>query len=123
MTNQSSPREYSAVELTEVLQVLTRIGVIMLQSGAASFRTKETMDRFAAALHIDQFDAFVTPTKIIGIINSPLGSYTRAMRVPFLGVNMSRVSALNTMSHQAKDISSGELAAWLGSVEAAGPNY
>jgi uncharacterized membrane protein YjjP (DUF1212 family) len=123
MTDQSRLQDYSPAELAEALQVLTRIGVVMLQSGAASFRTKETMDRFAAALHIDQFDAFVTPTKIIGIINNPLGSYTRAMRIPLLGVNMSRVSALNTLSHQAKDISPDELTAWLDSVEAAGSNY
>src|SRR5687767_9908734 len=99
LTDQSETKEPSPTELAEALNVITRIGVVMLQSGAASFRTKETMDRFAAALHINQFDALVTPTKIIGIIQGPRGSYTRAIRVPSLGVNMSPVSVIHKLSH------------------------
>src|SRR5438270_343653 len=43
-------KNYSPDELNEALNVITRIGVVMLQSGSASFRAKETMERFAATL-------------------------------------------------------------------------
>jgi uncharacterized membrane protein YjjP (DUF1212 family) len=123
MIDQVQINDYSSAELDEALKVLTRIGVVMLQSGAASFRAKQTMDRFAAALQIEQFDAFVTPTKIIGIVNSPMGSHTRAMRIPLLGVNMARVNAVHALSHNAKGLSLGDLSLWLDRVEASKPDY
>jgi uncharacterized membrane protein YjjP (DUF1212 family) len=116
-------KSYSAEELAEALNVITRIGVLLLESGTASFRTKDTMDRFAVALGIEQFDAFVTPTKIIGIVNSRHGSFTRALRVPQLGVNMARVSTIHTLAHHPKDMSPAELGAWLDSVASAKPEY
>jgi uncharacterized membrane protein YjjP (DUF1212 family) len=123
MQNHLATQDYSPDELIEALNVVTRIGVLMLQSGAASFRTKDTMDRFAASLGIEQFDSFVTPTKIIGMINSRQHSYTRAMRVPLLGVNMARVSTLHVLSHHPENMTPAELSVWLDSLETAPPNY
>jgi uncharacterized membrane protein YjjP (DUF1212 family) len=114
---------YSPGELIEALNVVTRIGVLMLQSGAASSRTKETMDRFAEALGIEQFDSFVTPTKVIGVVNGGQSSYTRALRVPVLGVNMARISALHVLAHHPGDLSPASLTAWLDSVERSRPEY
>jgi uncharacterized membrane protein YjjP (DUF1212 family) len=125
VSTQPKTVDYDPDALSEALNVITRIGVLMLQSGAASFRTKETMDRFAAILGIEQFDSFVTPTKIICIINSRQGNYTRAMRVPLLGVNMSRISSIHTMSHHPTEgiDTPAQLATWLNTVEAQKPNY
>jgi uncharacterized membrane protein YjjP (DUF1212 family) len=123
MSAQAKIKDYSAEELVEALNVITRIGVLMLQSGAASFRTKDTMERFAAALGLEQFDSFVTPTKIIGIVNSRQGSYTRAMRVPLLSVNMAHISALHVLARHPKDMAPAELTTWLDSLIAAKSNY
>jgi uncharacterized membrane protein YjjP (DUF1212 family) len=116
-------REYSAEELAEALNVLTRVGVFMLESGAASFRTKDTMERFAAALGIAQFDTFVTPTKIIGIVTNSQGSFTRALRVPSLGVDMARISLIHHFAHHPQNVSPAQLGLWLDGVGAAKPDY
>jgi uncharacterized membrane protein YjjP (DUF1212 family) len=125
MYEQTRIVDYEPQDLIEALNVITRIGVLMLQSGAASFRTKETMDRFAAILGLEQFDSFVTPTKIIGIVNSRQGNYSRAMRVPLLGVNMARIASIHTMSHHPTEAvdSPKKLSTWLEGVEAEKPNY
>jgi uncharacterized membrane protein YjjP (DUF1212 family) len=123
MTDESKTRDYSAEEMLEALNVIARVGVLMLQSGAASSRTKDTMERFAAVLGLEQFDSFVTPTKIIAIINSRRGSFSRALRVPQLSVNMSRVCAMHALTHQPKVMSPAELATWLDSLEGAKPEY
>ena len=124
MTDQAKIDHYASDEFAEALNVISRTGVIMLQSGASSFRTKDTMDRFAALLGIEQFDAFVTPTKIIGIVNRPGENYTRAMRIPMLGVNMSRVSAIHTFSHHPpQQLMPSDLSKWLDSLEAEKPAY
>src|SRR5258708_4427331 len=122
-TNQVAAKEYTAAEIAEALEVITRIGVRMLRSGASSSRAKDTMDRFAAILSVDQFETFVTPTKIISVINGKQGSFTRAMRVPLLGVNMSAMTKIRALTFGNHKMTPAALTAWLDALEAEKSNY
>ncbi|MFN7210790.1 MAG: threonine/serine exporter family protein, partial [Aggregatilineales bacterium] len=63
-------RTFTQTELAAALSAVLRIGVLVLRSGAASFRTQEVMARCAAALGIEQLEAYVTPTGIIASASS-----------------------------------------------------
>ncbi|MEP7289179.1 MAG: threonine/serine exporter family protein [Chloroflexota bacterium] len=117
-------KEYSPSELIEALNVVARVGILMLQSGASSFRAKDIMDRIAAKLAIEQLDTFVTPTKMIVIVNNGQANYTRAFKVPSLGVNMARVSALEVLSRAMADSTSpAELTKLVDEIEQRAPEY
>ncbi|HLY28659.1 MAG TPA: threonine/serine exporter family protein [Aggregatilineales bacterium] len=123
MSQSVAIKDYSAEHTAEALEAITRIGVRMLRSGASSSRTKDTMDRVAAILGIEHFETFVTPTKIISIIYGKQGSFTRAMRVPLLGVNMSAMSKIRTLILETKEMTPDALKTWLDALESEKLNY
>ena len=91
-------RALSHHELAEILRVAVRVGVLMLQSGAASFRSDQVMDRIALALGVDRMDAYVTPTVIVATVYSGSEHRTQISKPAGLGVNMSRITALDHLS-------------------------
>ncbi len=72
----------------------------MLRSGAASFRAEQTLCRVARALGVEQIEAYVTPTGIIASVYSGSEHRTQIVRVMGIGVDLNRVSALETLSRQ-----------------------
>ncbi len=81
-----------------MLRVAVRVGVLMLQSGAASFRTDQVIDRIALALGAERMDAYVTPTVIVATVYSGSEHRTQISKPASLGVNMSRIYALDHLS-------------------------
>ncbi|MCC7207505.1 MAG: threonine/serine exporter family protein [Anaerolineae bacterium] len=85
-------------ELADVLRVVMRFGVMMLQSGSTSFRVEEAMARLAAALRVDRLEAYVTPTGLIASAYSDREHRTQIMRIRNLGVDMNRLVVLELLS-------------------------
>jgi uncharacterized membrane protein YjjP (DUF1212 family) len=98
--SERSNNRLSAQETTEALKVIARIGVLALQSGSASFRAKEMMHRVATGLGLEQVGIIVTPSVILTTAPGEYGSYTQVLKVPALGVNMARITALDALSHR-----------------------
>jgi uncharacterized membrane protein YjjP (DUF1212 family) len=114
----------SSEEVIRALNILARIGVLALESGTASFRAKEMMQRVAAALHVNGLGIMVTPSIILTTAPAEHGSYTQILKVPSLGVNMARIRALDALSRQIdEETSAVQLAAMLDSIEFAAPGY
>jgi uncharacterized membrane protein YjjP (DUF1212 family) len=104
-------------QTVEALNVIARFGVLALESGAASFRAKEMMQRVAVALGIEHLGTIVTPSVILTTAPGEQGSYTQVLKVRVLGVNMARISALETLSHHAADTSANQVSAMLDDLE------
>jgi len=94
----NEPRQLSREELSEVVDVVLHVGQTMLQAGAASFRTEETMAEIGLGLGADRLDLYVTPTGIVATAVSGNEQRTRVGRVETLGVNMAQVVAFNKLS-------------------------
>lgn len=117
-------KEYSHSELGAVLRVTMRLGVLMLRSGAASFRTDEAMHRLAESLGVGRLDAYVTPTGVIATAYSGREHRTQIMNVPTLGVDMNRVVELEILSRSVPDDATSEqIEQRLDAIEAMGAVY
>ncbi|NLF74712.1 MAG: threonine/serine exporter family protein, partial [Chloroflexi bacterium] len=92
------PDYLSRKELSELVDVVLHVGQAMLQSGASSFRTEETMARIGLGLGAERLELYVTPTGIIATAVSGGEQRTRVGRVGPLGVNMARTIELNHLS-------------------------
>ncbi|MCU0524430.1 MAG: threonine/serine exporter family protein [Elainella sp. Prado103] len=85
-------------ELVEIMQVVMRVGVLMLQSGTVSFRVEQAMQRVAIGLGAERLDAYVTLTGVTASIHCGHYHYTQIARVTRLGVDMSRLSAVEYLT-------------------------
>lgn len=90
--------ELSREELSELVDLVLRVGQVMIQSGAASFRTEQTMAQIGLGLGADRLELYVTPTGIIATAVSGHEQRTRVGRIGTMGVNMARVVALNRLA-------------------------
>lgn len=91
---------FSICKLVDVMQVVMRIGVLMLRSGTVSFRVEQAMNRVALRLGVDQLDAYVTPTGITASAHSGDRHYTQVARVKRIAVDMNRLSQVEQLSYQ-----------------------
>ncbi len=91
-------RALSHQELADILRVAIRVGILMLQSGSASFRADQVVNRIALALGVDRVEAYVTPTVIVASVYSGHEHRTQIAKPSGLGVNMSRITALDHLS-------------------------
>lgn len=120
----SAHTRLSPEDTVKTLNVIARIGVLALQSGSASFRAKDMMQRVALALGIEQLGTIVTPSIILTTAPGDQGSYTQVLKVATLGVNMARVSALDQISHQVgQDTSPAQVSEMLDELEHTRPEY
>jgi len=87
-------------ELKDLVDVLLHIGQAMLQSGAASFRTEETMASLGLGLGADRVDIWIMPTGIIATVVSGEEEHTRVGRVGTIGVNMAQILAFDQLARQ-----------------------
>lgn len=90
--------ELSREELSELVDVVLCVGQSMTQSGAASFRTEQTMAQIGLGLGADRLELYVTPTGIIATAVSGHEQRTRVGRIGPMGVNMARVVAINRLA-------------------------
>jgi uncharacterized membrane protein YjjP (DUF1212 family) len=98
----------SHAELAEVLRVVMRFGVMMLQCGSTSFRVEEAMQRLSSALRVDRLEAYVTPTGLIASAYSGKEHRTQIMRIRSLGVDMNRLVVLELLSRNLAPGSTAE---------------
>jgi uncharacterized membrane protein YjjP (DUF1212 family) len=87
-------------ELNEVVDVLLCIGQALLESGAASFRTEETMAAVGLGLGVDRLEMWVTPTGMVVTVFSAEEQHTRVGRVGSSGVNMAQIWAIDQLSRR-----------------------
>lgn len=85
-------------DLIEIMQVIMRVGVLMLQSGTISFRVEQAMGRVAKELGVERLDAYVTLTGITASIHAGGYHFTQIARVKTLSVDMDRLSAVEYLS-------------------------
>lgn len=119
------PSEQPTVpELTEIMQVVMRVGVLMLKSGTVSFRVEQSMGRVALGLGVQRLDAYVTLTGITASIHDGNQHYTQTSRVTGLGVDMSRLAAVEYLSlHLPENATPSLLSTLLDKIEQAPPPY
>jgi uncharacterized membrane protein YjjP (DUF1212 family) len=96
MTDAGLARE----ELSELVDLLLNIGQAMLESGAGSFRTEETMATIGLGLGADRLEMWVTPTGMVVTAFSAEEQHTRVGRVGSIGVNMAQIWAVDQLSRR-----------------------
>lgn len=96
----------------------------MLRSGAASFRVEEVMRRVAAVLDVHSIDMFVTPSGMVLTLIESGPPRTVTLKIPPIGVDMVRISALEELSRTLPDsITLTELSQRLDLIEQRPPAY
>lgn len=93
-------------ELREAIVLSLWAGQLLLQHGAESDRVEETIHRLGTGMGCDWMDILVSPNAVVATTISGGKFRTKLRRVPVLGVNMTIVDAINTLSRQ---VSRGEL--------------
>ena len=84
-------------QLTEVMQVATEAGHIMLENGAEIFRVEETMERITRHYGIDSGHFFVLSN---GILTSGGTRYSNVEFIPFKGAQLEKMVAVNRLSRE-----------------------
>ena len=111
-------------ELAEIMQVVMRVGVLMLKSGTVSFRVDQAMQRVALGLGAERLDAYVTLTGITASIHCGDQHYTQIASVKGIGVDMSRLSAVEHLSlHLPPEALPNDLHLSLDKIEQTPPPY
>ena len=81
--------------MTDVMQVATEAGHIMLENGAEIFRVEETMERITRHYGVDSGRFFVLSN---GILTSGGNRYSNVEFIPFKGAQLEKVVAVNRLS-------------------------
>ncbi len=99
-SQQADGRVSTAAALVDVMSVVLRVGVIMVRSGAAAFRSRLTMMRFARSLGVSEADFVVTPDLVQASLSSGGTTLGRAIHIGESGVNMGRLAAIDRLSRE-----------------------
>lgn len=89
-------------ETTEVLEVASAAGHILLENGAEISRVEETMERIASHFGVDSGHFFVISNGIF--TTGPSGRYANVEFIPIRGIQLSKVVQVNRLSY---DIAAG----------------
>lgn len=117
-------RQLTFQELADIMQVVMRVGVLMLKSGTVSFRVEQAMCRVALGLGVERLDAYVTLTGITASIHCGHQHYTQIARVTGLGVDMSQLSAVEYLSlHLPPEATPAQVTNILDKIEQTPPPY
>ncbi|RME58095.1 MAG: threonine/serine exporter [Caldilineae bacterium] len=92
--------------LRDVIDLSLWAGQLLLQYGADAQRVEETVHRFGTALGCDWMDILVSPNGLFVSTISGEEFRTKIRRVVHLGVDMTKVSAINRLSRR---VEAGEL--------------
>lgn len=109
--------------LTDIMQVVMRVGILMLRSGTISFRVEQAMNRVALALGVDRLDAYVTLTGITASAHRGAEHYTQVARIQSIGVNMTCLSAVEYLSQHLPTCTPESLSVMLDKIEHTPPQY
>src|SRR5579885_2964192 len=116
--------EQTRRELAEILRIAIRVGALMLRSGAASFRTDQTVSRVALALGVERIECYVTPNIINATVYRGPEHRTQIIKIEALGVNMDRICALEGLTRNLpSDANPAELSAQIDAIENRKPLY
>lgn len=89
-------------ELTDIIDLCLWAGQMLLQCGANSFRVEESVHRFGTGLGCDWLDVVVR-TESLTITASSGGEFrTKTRRVVRMGVDMTRMMSINTLSRSVE---------------------
>lgn len=78
-------------------------GQMLLQNGASSLRTEESIHRVGTGLGADWMDIFVSTDAITVTATADDDFRTKTRRIVRIGVNMDRVTALSDLGHDVRD--------------------
>lgn len=81
-------------QLREVLAIALRAGQIMLESGANTARTEDTVRRIGCGLGAESLDTYVTPSGIIASAQAQDDYRTRILRISNHGVDLGHMAAV-----------------------------
>lgn len=110
--------------LADIMQIVIRIGVLMLRSGTVSFRVEQAMSRAAITLGAERLDAYVTYAGIMASLHHRDRHYTQIARVKNVGVDMNRLSAVERLSQNIPPTASSDnVAQVLDKIESVPPLY
>ncbi len=87
-------RRHVRAELREVLAISLRAGQIMLESGANTARTEDTVRRIGRGLGAEELDTYVTPSGIIASVQAYDEHRTRILRISAHGVDLGHMAAV-----------------------------
>lgn len=105
------------------MQVVMRVGTLMLRSGTISFRVEQAMERVALQLGVDRLDTYVTLTGITASIHRGNEHYTQVTHIKSIGVNMACLSAVEYLSQNLPSCTPTSLSAMLDKIEHMPPQY
>ena len=83
---------------TEVLEVASIAGHILLENGAEISRVEDTMERIASHYGVDSGHFFVLSNGIF--TTGSLGKYANVEFIPIRGIQLSKVVAVNKLSYE-----------------------
>lgn len=86
------------INCTNLARVVTKAGVILLESGAETSRVEDTMKRICLAYGADVVDAYVTPTVLIISFSRGEEMSHNIKRIENRNTNLNRVSLVNDLS-------------------------
>lgn len=112
-------------ELREVITLSLWAGQLLLQHGAESQRVEETVHRLGTGMGCDWMDILVS-TNALTVTTISGGEFrTKIRRVPVLGVNMTIVDEVNTLSRRvtAGELSRSQIRAELKRISTTPPRY
>lgn len=96
-------RPLTHTELTDIIDLCLWAGQMLVQSGANSFRVEESVHRIGTGLGCDWLDVIVSTGSLTITASSGTEFRTKTRRIVRLGVNMDRMTAVNTLSHDIND--------------------
>ena len=84
---------------SEILQLTVDAGILLLSSGAETFRAQQTMVYIAKNLGAEGFEAYVLTNGIIASLKGD-SAHAQVRHSPRNGMHMGRVEAINEMSRE-----------------------
>ena len=102
----SADQSLSREELRDVIDLALWAGQLLLQYGAEAERVEQTLIYFGTGLGCQWLDVLVSPNVILLTTSSGDEFRTKVRRVPSLGVDLTKVSAVNRLSRR---VAAGEL--------------
>lgn len=86
----------------QLLQLSSKAGKILLESGAEIQRTEETICRLCEAFGVDEASAFVIPTGMFLSFSYQGSTYSKIMRIRSSSLNLERINQINELSRRCE---------------------
>ncbi len=110
---------------TERLEVALRAGAVLLENGAETWRTEDTMRRLLDGLGARHIEVVGTATALFASVLDENGPQTRVRRVRGGALNLARIDEVNVLSRQTvqQQLSRRQVAQELARIETSAPLY